>query len=125
MQTAKQRETPKIIDRTVSGILWGKFLDTLDQSTWGDIFGTLAKLLVMILIVIFIYDFRTSWDFLLSSIEWKEYIIPKIAVAIIIPFGWRIWVQCIIWMKNEVFGIIEQLGENMRRKEIEDLPKWY
>lgn len=126
MQTAKRStvaDVAKNTRRTVSGILWGKLLTTIEESTFGEMFGTVIKIISSVLISVLLYNIREAGAILATWMVWYNYAIPKTILAVALSFGWRIWVRCIVWIWDEILGSIDRTM--MEKRTVEDVPKWY
>lgn len=70
--------TVKYRHRTISGILWNKFLDTLHDSSWYDIFLTFAKCFCWLIISLSLINIPASIENLSIALKWHDFAILKI-----------------------------------------------
>jgi hypothetical protein len=128
MQTAKRSPAADVANntqRTVSGILWGKFLTTIEESTWVEMFWTVMKIISSILIATLLYNIREAGAILATWMRWHDLAIPKTILAVALSFGWRIWARWLVWIWDEISGSIDRAISEMKKRTKEDIPKWY
>jgi len=78
--------TIKYRHRTISGILWNKFLDSLYESSWYDILLTFAKCFCWLVICIFLINTHWTIENLAMALKWYDFAILKILGTFIIIF---------------------------------------
>ena len=98
--------TQKYRHRTISGILWNKFLDTLHDSSWYDIFLTVAKSISWLMICIFLINTHWTIENLAMAIKWYDFAILKILGTFIIVFCAPLLTasgkKLLEWIKNNI-----------------------
>lgn len=103
---SKMETTQKYRHRTISGILWNKFLDTLHESSWYDIFLTLAKCFCWLVISLSLINIPASIENLSIALKWHDFAILKILVSFIGIFCAPLLIssgkKVLEWIKNNI-----------------------
>lgn len=98
--------TQKYRHRTISGILWNKFLDTLHESSWYDIFLTFAKCFCWLIISLSLINIPASIENLSIALKWHDFAILKILGSFIgifcAPLIARSSKKAFEWMKDHI-----------------------
>lgn len=98
--------TIKYRHRTISGILWNKFLDTLYESSWHDIFLALAKCFCWLIISLSLINIPASLENLTIALKWHDFAILKILGTFIIIFCAPLLIssgkKVLEWIKNNI-----------------------
>lgn len=74
------------MQKTIFSILWNKFLTTLEESSWEDIFISCAKLFTWSIISLFLINTPDSIEKLAMAIKWHDFAILKIFGAFTLVF---------------------------------------
>lgn len=101
-----QKENAVDSARTLSGVLWDKFLDSLECMTWGDIFSTLSRVSIFIVSVVVLLDTRKSYEVLLYVANFSNFIVIKAILVFALVFWWKIWVS----MARRFWGMVERMN---------------
>lgn len=59
------------INRSLSGILWEKFLDVVEDSDWRSLFLLLARFFCAIVISVSLVDVRAAGELFLEVFRWN------------------------------------------------------
>ena len=74
------------MQKSIFSILWGKFLKTLEASTWETIFITIAKLFSWSIISLVLVNIPGTTEKLAMALKWHDFAILKILGAFILVF---------------------------------------
>lgn len=103
---SKMETTQKYRHRTISGILWNKFLDTLHESSWYDIFLTFAKCFCWLIISLSLINIPASIENLTIALKWHDFAILKVLGSFILifcaPLIARSSKKVFEWIKNNI-----------------------
>ena len=97
------------MSRTFSSILWDKVLDSVERSSWFDMFITGAKVFCWLVICFSLVDIRTAGDTFLSVVRWADYGILKFLGAFFVVFGGRWYICAFSSLARYVGEIIDDL----------------
>lgn len=102
-------------NRTLSGILWNKFLDTLSCSSWFDIFTTVAKVFSWLIISVLLINISESKENLTMALKWHDFLIIKVLTSFCLVF----FAPFLISGVKKVFSwFFEELNELYGKMEI-------
>jgi hypothetical protein len=74
------------MQKSIFSILWGKFLETLEASTWETIFITIAKLFSWSIISLVLVNIPGTTEKLAMALKWHDFAILKILGAFTVVF---------------------------------------
>lgn len=98
--------TIKYRHRTISGILWNKFLDTLHESSWYDIFLTLAKCFCWLIASVFLINTPDTLEKLAMALKWYDFAIIKVLFVFWLVFFYPLFIglgkKVFDWIKNNI-----------------------
>ena len=99
----------KYTKRTVSGILWGKFLDYLSESTWSSIISVFSKGVLSLFIGLCLIDLPLALQIVKKGVFMGDFAIIKMVSAFILVFHWKIWVG---WISDALGSFSTKLEED-------------
>lgn len=79
----KEKQKPR---RTISGILWEKYLDKIEDRGGGIIFRSFLKISLFLLVVSWLISPETITHFARTAFEWRGYLLPKILASGVLIF---------------------------------------
>lgn len=79
----KQKKQPQKPKRTISGILWGRYLDQIERDGATPIWLGSLKILLFVGVVSYLIYPEKVGHFLIVAMQWREYLVLKILAAAI------------------------------------------
>lgn len=108
-QISKIQDSPKKVKekprRTISNILWGKFLDRIEISGATLVFSAILKFFLFVGVVSWLISPETVASFALKIFEWRNYLLSKILASGVFIFHIEIFIK-VFWHTSIIFGKI-------------------
>lgn len=99
------------MQKSISSVLWIKFLETLERSSWEDIAISIAKVVCWSFISIFLINVPESVEKLAIAIKWHDFAIVKIISAFFLVYFAK---NIISMIQSFYFWILESLPETQK-----------
>lgn len=96
------------MQKSIFSILWGKFLETLEASTWETIFITIAKLFSWSIISLVLVNIPGTTEKLAMALKWHDFAILKVLGAFMVVFFYK---NILSLGKSLYFWILDNIPE--------------
>lgn len=102
-----------IEEKSLSSVLWYKFLSYLEENSLLSFFCIVCKVLISCVLAASLLDIRAAVEMLVASLKWANFAVPKLFLSFTLVFSWKIW---FFWVKNRAISFFSYISVCIRPK---------